>query len=259
MVLMNGDRLVTAEGLGLWRAGRWLIRDVSLRVDRGEIVSLIGPNGGGKSTTARMVAGILKPDAGRLDRAAGLRIGYVPQRLAVDAALPMTVSGLMTLTGPQTRQAVAAALEEVGIARLAHAQVHTLSGGEFQRALLARAILRDPDLLILDEPVQGVDVSGEAALYGLIAAIRDKRRCGILLVSHDLHVVMAQTDRVICLNGHVCCSGAPASVAANPEYVRLFGARAAGALAGYVHHHDHDHDHAHGHAAAPAPATAHPL
>ncbi|WP_449288613.1 ATP-binding cassette domain-containing protein [Marinibaculum pumilum] len=235
------DMLAGIEGLGVHRGGRWLVRHVDLWVRRGEIVSLIGPNGSGKSTTAKALLGILRPDEGQVRREPGLRIGYVPQRLSIDWSLPLSVRRLMTLTGRFSEAEIQAALAEVGIDHLAGAEVQTLSGGEFQRALLARALVRRPGLLVLDEPVQGVDFSGEIALYDLIGTIRDRLDCGILLISHDLHVVMAQTDRVVCLNGHVCCSGTPQNVAASPEYVRLFGSRAAETLGVYRHRHDHAH------------------
>jgi len=235
------DIVVSLDDLGVRRGGRWLVRGVTFDIRRGEIVTLIGPNGSGKSTTARAVVGVLRPDEGTVARATGVSVGYVPQRLAIDRTLPLTVSRLMTLTATHTPAEIAAALEEVGIGHLAKAQVQSLSGGEFQRALLARAMLRRPDLLVLDEPVQGVDYTGEAALYELIGAIRDRTGCGILLISHDLHVVMAATDTVICLNGHVCCRGTPQAVAVDPKYRQLFGQRAAGALAVYSHSHDHTH------------------
>jgi zinc transport system ATP-binding protein len=233
--------LVEARGVGVCRAGRWLIDGVDVTVRRGEIVTLIGPNGSGKSTTAKVLIGVTETDRGSVRRRPGLTIGYVPQRLAVDWTLPLTVARLMTLTAPHAPQDVASALEAVGIARLADAEVQTLSGGEFQRALLARAMIRKPDLLVLDEPVQGVDFTGEVQLYDLIGDIRDRTGCGILLISHDLHVVMAGTDTVVCLNGHVCCHGAPQSVVAHPEYLKLFGGAAAETLAIYRHHHDHTH------------------
>ncbi len=237
----NTEPLVTLTGAGIFRDGRWLVRGVDLSIKPGEIVTLIGPNGSGKSTTARMATGVLKPDEGSADRRRPLTIGYVPQKLAVDRSLPLTVGRLMRLTGPLPDEKVHGALEAVGIAHLQDAAIHDLSGGEFQRALLARAIAHTPDLLILDEPVQNVDFAGEVALYELIGTIRDRTGCGVLLISHDLHVVMAQTDTVICLNGHVCCSGTPESVAASPEYRNLFGGRAAEAVAIYRHDHDHTH------------------
>ena len=235
------DQLVTLDNAGLYRDGRWLVRGVGFTVCRGEIVTLIGPNGAGKSTSARMALGVVQPDEGSVRRAAGLKVGYVPQKLNIDHSLPLTVRRMMTLTGPLSRADVAAALDEVGIAHLECAEVQTLSGGEFQRALLARAIARKPDLLVLDEPVQGVDYSGEIALYNLISRIRDQRGCGVLMISHDLHVVMAKTDTVVCLNGHVCCTGSPQAVSGSEAYQTLFGARGEGALALYSHHHDHTH------------------
>jgi zinc transport system ATP-binding protein len=214
---------------------------VSLEVRRGEIVTMIGPTGSGKSTSARMAIGLIRPDEGEVMTRAGLRVGYVPQKMAIDRTMPLTVERLMTLTGPLPRRDIDAALSETGVRHLARAEVQTLSGGEFQRALLARAIARKPDLLVLDEPVQGVDYSGEIALYELITRIRDRSGCGVLLISHDLHVVMAATDTVICMNGHVCCRGTPEAVSQSDMYRNLFGLRGAGALAVYTHHHDHTH------------------
>jgi zinc transport system ATP-binding protein len=235
------DIVVKVADAGVRRGERWLVRGVDLSIRRGEIVTLIGPNGSGKSTTAKLVTGVVKPDVGSVEHAPALRIGYVPQKLAIDWTLPLTVRRMMTLTGTYSRDAVMSALKAVGVAHLANAEVQHLSGGEFQRALLARAMIRRPDLLVLDEPVQGVDFSGEVALYDLIKQIRDETQCGVLLISHDLHVVMAATDTVICLNGHVRCRGSPESVARNPEYLKLFGTRAATTLAIYSHHHDHTH------------------
>lgn len=237
----GAEPLILLKGVGVRRNNRWLVRDVGFSVRPREIVTLIGPNGSGKSTTAKAATGVLRPDEGAVERRTNLRIGYVPQRLAIDRSLPLTVQRLMTLTGDLPRREIEASLSAAGIAHLAGAEVQTLSGGEFQRALLARAIARKPDLLVLDEPVQGVDFNGEIALYELIRTIRNETGCGILLISHDLHLVMADTDTVICMNGHVCCRGTPAMVSQSAEYARLFGARAAGALAIYNHTHDHTH------------------
>jgi zinc transport system ATP-binding protein len=235
------EPLVTLSNVGVRRGGRWLVRGVDFSIAPGEIVTLIGPNGSGKSTTAKAALGIIQPDQGSVRRRPGLRIGYVPQKIAIEQTLPLTVRRLMTLTGTQGEADIAAALEAVGLRFHLDAEVRHLSGGEFQRALLARAIVRKPDLLILDEPVQGVDFGGEMALYDLITAVRDRSGCGVLLISHDLHVVMAATDTVICLNGHVCCRGTPDLVSRSPEYLSLFGARAASSLALYRHDHDHQH------------------
>ena len=240
-MLKTPESLVTLDNAGISRAGRWLVRGVAFSIDAGEIVTLIGPNGSGKSTTAKMALGILKPDEGTIRRRPDLNIAYVPQKLTVDWTLPLTVQRFMRLTGHASVDDANEAMAATGVSHLATAEVRTLSGGEFQRVMLARAIARKPDLLVLDEPVQGVDFTGEIALYDLIKRIRDEVHCGILLISHDLHVVMAATDRVICLNGHVCCSGTPTVVASSPEYKALFGARAAPTLAVYEHHHDHSH------------------
>jgi zinc transport system ATP-binding protein len=235
------ETLITLSNAGVTRGGRRLVSGVDMTIARGEIVTLIGPNGSGKSTTAKLATGVLKPTTGSVTRQPGLRIGYVPQKLTIDWTLPLTVERLMTLTGHYSVTEIDAALEAVGASRLLKAAVQELSGGEFQRVLFARAMIRKPDLLVLDEPVQGVDFSGEVALYELVRQIRDTTQSGILMISHDLHVVMAETDTVICLNGHVCCRGTPSAVKRSPEYLRLFGERAARTLAIYEHHHDHEH------------------
>lgn len=240
-MLQHHNSLLTLDNAGIFRSGRWLVRGVSMSVEPGEIVTLIGPNGSGKSTTAKMGLGVLSPDEGSARQRTGLKVGYVPQKLSIDWTLPLTVRRFMNLTNRVNPQAANEAMQATDTAHLANAEVRTLSGGEFQRVLLARAIARAPDLLVLDEPVQGVDFNGEIALYELIRNIRDDLQCGVLMISHDLHVVMAATDRVICLNGHVCCSGTPTIVANNPEYKALFGARAASGLAVYEHSHDHEH------------------
>ncbi|HEX2257281.1 MAG TPA: zinc ABC transporter ATP-binding protein ZnuC [Afifellaceae bacterium] len=233
--------LVALDDVTVNRGGRAILHEVSVTVAPGEIVTVIGPNGAGKTTLLKVVLGLVAPDSGGVVRRSGLRFGYVPQRLQLDPALPLKVRRLMALTRRHPGAEVQAALAETGVVHLADSDVHGLSGGELQRVLIARALLGRPDLLVLDEPVQGVDFAGEVALYDSIAAIRDRHGCAILLVSHDLHVVMAATDRVICLNGHVCCAGVPQEVAANPEYARLFGPRAAGTVALYRHRHDHAH------------------
>jgi zinc transport system ATP-binding protein len=236
------DALISARELWIRRGGRDIIAGVDLDVRPGEIVTLIGPNGAGKTTLVRLVLGIEKPDSGRIVRPACTHIGYVPQRFEVDAAIPMTVQGFLALGGSASTKEIGSALEEVGARRIENQQLSKLSGGETQRVLIARALLRQPNLLILDEPASGVDFTGEAELYELVEKLRDERHLGILLVSHDLHVVMAKSDRVICLNGHVCCSGEPEHVSQHTEYARIFGSQGAAALSVYRHHHDHAHD-----------------
>ena len=233
--------LIEAEAITVRIGSSELLSAVDLGVRAGEAVSLIGPNGAGKTTLIRVLLGLLKPSAGRVWRQPGLVVGYVPQRFRIDPILPLTVRRFLTI-GAGRRRDTAPALAAVGARHLAQASMHELSGGELQRVILARALMREPGLLILDEPAQGVDFNGQLELYELIERIRRARGCGVLLVSHDLHVVMGATDRVVCLNRHVCCSGAPETVSRHPEYVGLFGPRAAAALAIYTHDHDHAHD-----------------
>ncbi len=240
-MLSPSDILVRLDDAGFETDRGWSVRHVGFSLSRGEIVTLIGPNGSGKSTTAKLALGILQPSEGEVHRPSGVRVGYVPQKLVIDWSLPLTVDRLMRLTGPCSRKDADSALSQTGVEHLGKSQVQQLSGGELQRVLLARAIARKPDLLVLDEPVQGVDFTGEIALYDLISSIRDELDCGVLLVSHDLHLVMAATDRVICLNGHVCCEGHPRAVAGSEAYRQLFGTRAAQTLAVYEHNHDHVH------------------
>jgi zinc transport system ATP-binding protein len=236
------DTLLSARGLGFNRDGRAILDGVDLDIRAGEIVTLIGPNGAGKTTLVRLLLGLAEPDRGEVRRKPGLAIGYVPQRFDLDFAIPLTVTRFLALRQAHRAGNVKAVLDEVGGSRIGDRQLTELSGGELQRVVLARALLRNPELLVLDEPVRGVDYVGEAELYTLIGGLRSHRGLGILLVSHDLHIVMAQSDRVVCLNRHVCCSGVPQAVAQHPEYVRLFGAGAARAFAIYSHHHDHRHD-----------------
>ncbi|MEL7543821.1 MAG: metal ABC transporter ATP-binding protein [Pseudomonadota bacterium] len=240
-MLQASPALVRLSGAGVFRAGRWLVRDVDLALQPNEIVTLVGPNGSGKSTTAKMALGLLQPDEGSAQQRDHLTVGYVPQSVAIDWSMPLNVLRFLSLTSRPGAKELQNAMARTGVAHLANAEVRTLSGGEFQRVLLARAIARKPDLLVLDEPVQGVDYSGEIALYDLIARVRDELGCAILLISHDLHVVMAATDRVLCLNGHVCCEGSPTSVIESAAYRELFGARGAGTLALYRHDHNHVH------------------
>ncbi len=236
----SSELLAETRGVQLDLQGRRVLDHVDLAVHRGEIVTLIGPNGAGKSTLARVLLGLMKADQGSVYLRPGLRIGYMPQRLTIDPVLPLTVRRFLTLGKRCSEARMREVLQEVGAGELLEAPIQNTSGGELQRILLARALLRDPDLLILDEPVQGVDITGQLDLYRLISRIRDRLNCGILMVSHDLHLVMATTDRVLCLNQHVCCSGHPEDVSSDPAYLALFGSPPG--LAVYTHHHNHRHD-----------------
>ncbi len=234
------SNLVQLTDVGLVLGRQSVLEHINLKVGEREIVTLIGPNGAGKSSVVNVVSGLLAPTSGTLWRAPGLRIGYVPQRLHFEASLPMTVARFLELT-TSTGAERDACQAQLHIGNLAQQQLHSLSGGELQRVLLARAMLRKPQLLLLDEPAQGVDVSGQVELYRTIALLRDQLKCGVLMVSHDLHLVMAQTDTVYCLNRHICCQGAPASVSQHPDYRQLFGKDAAD-IAIYTHNHDHAHN-----------------
>ena len=243
--------LIETRGLTLAYGGRTVLRDVNIAISRGEIVTIVGPNGSGKSSLLRALIGALRPQSGCVHRATALRIGYVPQSLAIDATLPLTVARFLNLPVKVAAQAAADALRDAGVPELSSRQLGALSGGQFQRVLLARALLQNPDILILDEATQGLDQPGAARFYRQIEEVRQTRGCAVLMVSHDLHVVMAASDRVLCFNGHVCCEGTPQVVADAPEYRALFGSGTQGALALYQHHHDHDHgpdcDHDHAH------------
>ena len=232
--------LLKLENAGFSKNNKWLVKGVSLEVKQGEIVTLIGPNGSGKSTTAKIALGIYKEIEGKVNKFTN-KIGYVPQKISIDWTLPIRVTDFMSLTEEPTDEQINIALNLTGVEHLRNKSLGNLSGGEFQRVLIARAIAKQPEVLVLDEPVQGVDFKGEIALYELIKKISEKLNCGILLISHDLHVVMSATDFVVCLNGHVCCSGTPQVVAKNDEYKELFGDRASTTLSIYEHKHDHTH------------------
>ncbi|MCR9147902.1 MAG: ATP-binding cassette domain-containing protein [Rhodobacteraceae bacterium] len=243
--------LIKAENIGVSYGASRVLRNVSLTVEPGEIVTIVGPNGSGKTTLLRLLIGAASPSEGRITQKPGLRIGYVPQKLHIDPTLPITVDRFLRLPGGTTRADCAAALDHAGVPDLSRSQMSALSGGQFQRVLLARALINRPELLLLDEATQGLDQPGSAAFYHQIEEVRQKTGCAILMISHELHVVMAASDRVICLNGHVCCQGTPEIVSAAPEYRALFGTGTGGALALYRHEHDHSHDETCSHDHAP--------
>ena len=237
----NKNILVKLDKASAEKNKKVLVKNISLEVKQGEIVTLIGPNGSGKTTTAKMALGINKNFEGSVQRYTD-KIGYVPQKVVIDWTLPIRVSDFMQLTSKVNIEEVNEALNFTGVNHLENKNLNELSGGEFQRVLIARAIAKKPELLVLDEPVQGVDFKGEISLYELIRSISEKTNCGILLISHDLHVVMSATDYVVCLNGHVCCSGTPKKVANSNQYRELFGDRASTMLSIYEHNHDHSHE-----------------
>ncbi|MDH5189549.1 MAG: metal ABC transporter ATP-binding protein [Rhodospirillaceae bacterium] len=239
------DLLASAVDVRVKINNNEILQGATVSIAKGEVVTIVGPNGAGKTTLIRAMLGLIRPDSGKIYRRPGLKIGYMPQKLNIDPTMPMTVNRFLELgvpsflTGHGRRKNT---LEEVNISHISTSQMQNISGGEMQRVMLARALLRDPDFLVLDEPVQGVDITGQAELYRLIRKIKNNRGVGVLMVSHDLHVVMAETDRVICLNRHVCCEGHPEAVSRHPEFVEMFGEQVANSIALYPHHHDHHHD-----------------
>lgn len=260
-LLSSSAPLIRAHNLGLEIAGRQLLRDISLELHPAEIVTIIGPNGAGKTTLLRLLLDLSRPTTGSVERLPGLRLGYMPQRLQIDATMPMTVGRFLQLGIDNVN--VEHALTRVAAPHLETARLADLSGGEMQRVLLARAAARKPQLLVLDEPTQGVDLGGQSEVYQLIDQLRKELGCGVLLVSHDLHLVMAATDRVLCLNQHICCHGHPEQVSKDPIYLEMFGDK----LAPYTHHHNHHHDlngevvdehcdHDHDHAVTPPPSRS---
>ena len=237
----KNNSLVKLENAGVYRSSKWLVRGISFEINKGQIVTLIGPNGSGKTTTAKWILNILDTDEGMATSNTS-KMAYVPQKINIDWTMPLRVIDFMKITNNLNNTQITDSLTMTGVDKLLYNQIHSLSGGEFQRVLIARAIAKKPDLLVLDEPVQGVDFNGEIALYNLIKKISTTLNCGILLISHDMHFVMSTTDHVICLNGHICCSGNPSSVVKNPEYIKLFGEHNSETLSYYQHQHDHSHN-----------------
>lgn len=239
MNLNTKSPLISIQNLSLTLSGKVILQNVQFDLNAGEILSLIGPNGAGKSSLVKCIVGLWQPTSGYVKTSSHLKIGYMPQSIKVDASMPITVQRFLLLG--QNAVSLGSIIEQVGLnSDILDNKLCTLSGGEWQRVLLARALLREPNVLVLDEPAQGVDLVGQAELYNLLGDIRDKTGCAVLVVSHDLNLVMACTDNVICLNQHVCCYGHPEAVGKDPAFLKLFG-RIPG-VAFYAHHHDHKHD-----------------
>ena len=235
--------LITVENLSVKYGTNFVLKKINLEIKSGEIVTIVGPNGSGKTSLLKAIIGAVQPADGKITIKSKLKIGYIPQRLNFDTTLPITVERFMTLTEKVDKSTYKSALETAGVPEILRSQMSSLSGGQFQRVLLARALLGAPEILILDEATQGLDQPGSAAFYRQIEQVRQNTGCAVLMISHDLHVVMSASDRVICLNGHVCCSGSPSDVAKNNEYKALFGEQAAQTLSIYEHNHDHVHSH----------------
>ncbi|MCF6281008.1 MAG: zinc ABC transporter ATP-binding protein ZnuC [Candidatus Polarisedimenticolaceae bacterium] len=251
--ITNPTPILSVSHLSLEIGGRSILQDINLHLGEREILTLIGPNGSGKSSLVRVILGLISATSGEVNLRKNLQVGYMPQHLKIDSLMPLTVSRFLLLGGKRPQKRVHEVLSEVGASQIINTPIQYISGGEMQRILLARALLREPQLLVLDEPVQGVDINGQLALYQLIQEIRDRYGCSILMISHDLHLVMAATDRVVCLNQHICCTGTPDIVTQDPAYHELFGSRQ---VALYSHHHDHTHS-LHGNIIKTASKTEH--
>lgn len=234
--------LLEATHLGVKIKDQWILKHIDFQIKTNEIVTLIGPNGAGKTTLIRALLGLITVSTGKVTRAPNLKIGYCPQQITIEKSIPLTVKRFLSLAHPRNLSEQEHVLKQVGMLSFIGSSIHTLSGGEFQRVVLARALLQKPSLLVLDEPAQGVDITGQVELYRLIASLRNELECGVLMVSHDLHLVMAATDKVICLNRHICCMGHPEMVSQHPAYTALFGKQTVDALGVYTHNHNHAHD-----------------
>ena len=244
---MSSTHLIKADGVSVFRDGKAVLDGVTLAIGEGDFVTVVGPNGAGKTTLLKVLAGLAPAESGRVYRRPGLTVGYIPQHIQIEASLPMATERFLRLGRGRVDQGVLDGIaEETGIAPLLERPIQALSGGEWQRVLLARALMRQPDAIILDEPAQNLDISGQLAFYGLLERIHRDRGLAIAMVSHDLHMVMASTRQVVCLFHHVCCSGEPRMVTRDPEFIRLFGEDMAKMMAVYQHQHDHDHDAHHG-------------
>ncbi len=239
---MANEILLRARNIRYSQGGRVILDNISFELKRAQITTIIGPNGAGKSTLTNIVNGLIGQFDGEIERSPDLRIGYLPQKVYVNTLMPLSVERLLQLTQLSSDDEIDHALSQTEVGYLKHRQVRSLSEGELKRVLLARTTLGSPELLVLDEPTAGVDVTGEVKMYELIGELRDRLKCAVLLVSHDLHLVMSRTDQVLCLNQHLCCSGLPESVSQHPEYLALFGQQASDSIAIYAHHHDHVHD-----------------
>jgi zinc transport system ATP-binding protein len=238
---MKQEIIVKLEDISINFDEQKILEHINFSVKEGEIITIIGPNGSGKTTLAKIILGLIKPTSGNIWVKEHIKVGYMPQKISIDKQLPLTIERFLHLTGANT-ELVNKAAEEIGISYIMKKQVHDISGGEMQRVMLARSILFSPSILVLDEPIQGVDITGQIEFYELIAKIRNSKKISIIMISHDLYMVMKATDHVLCLNKHICCHGTPEDISKHPYYIEAFGSQALGTLALYSHHHDHKHE-----------------
>ncbi|SMB90116.1 zinc transport system ATP-binding protein [Pasteurella testudinis DSM 23072] len=243
MVINSAQQaLIELKNISVNFDSKTVLNNINLKLYPNSVTTIVGPNGGGKSTLLKVLLKLIPPTHGSVTAKTKLRIGYVPQKIHLDPTLPLTVKKFLSLKQNLQAEQLNEILQRLSIQRLADNSMHKLSGGEMQRVLLARALLNQPELLVLDEPVQGVDLSGQAELYQLINESKNRLNCAVLMVSHDLHLVMANTDQVLCINQHLCCAGTPETVSEHPDFIHYFGDQFAQNFALYTHHHNHKHN-----------------
>lgn len=239
------NALISAKNVSVLKHQKSILDNIDIQINKNDFITIIGPNGAGKTMLLKCLMGFYKPTSGRIERKEKLKIGYMPQSISVINTMPITVKNFITVRKEYDDISLNKVISEVNIGEIVNKQLSVLSGGEMQRVLLARSLLNNPDLLILDEPAQNLDISGQLNFYKLIQEIYSKRNISILMVSHDLHLVMVSTKRVLCLYKHICCSGAPQQIAKDPEFLSMFGKDMANMMSIYQHSHDHNHDHSH--------------
>lgn len=233
--------LIQFDKVSLEANGQHIVQDITFEIKKPEIITLLGPNGAGKTSLVRLLVGLESPTQGSITRHPNLCIGYVPQQLSLKKSLPLTALRFLQAGKKSSEQQIKDALRLAQAEHLIHKSVQILSGGERQKLLLARALLGAPDLLVLDEPMQGIDLHGQEELYSLLYDLQRQQDISIFLVSHDLHIVMSESNHIMCLNKHLCCSGSSEEIQSNPEFLKMFGLESAAHLAIYTHRHDHHH------------------
>jgi len=239
------NALISAKNVSVLKHQKSILDNIDIQINKNDFITIIGPNGAGKTMLLKCLMGFYKPTSGRIERKEKLKIGYMPQSISIINTMPITVKDFITVRKEYDDISLNKVITEVSIGEIINKQLSVLSGGEMQRVLLARSLLNNPDLLILDEPAQNLDISGQLNFYKLIQEIYSKRNISILMVSHDLHLVMVSTKKVLCLYKHICCSGAPQQIAKDPEFLSMFGKDMANMMSIYQHSHDHNHDHNH--------------
>lgn len=234
--------LISAQNISLSHHGKPVLDNVSFDLKQGEFITLIGPNGAGKSSLIKVLLDLIKADSGEIKRSNNIRLGYTPQMFSPNPFIPISVMGFLNLNQKVAPNFLHETALLTGIEGLLDSPLKSLSGGELQRVLLARALLNRPNVLILDEPAQNLDVNGQMHLYKLIQDIHQQQGCAVLMVSHDLHRVMKESTQVLCLYHHICCMGQPETIIKDSQFNDLFADQMDELMATYEHHHNHCHE-----------------